>query len=147
GDLVMFFFLANFFFDPVQVIGNQYNQALTAMAGAERYFRLIDLAPEWQDAPDAKPLPDIRGRVEFDNVNFEYEAGRAVLSDISFAVEPGQTVALVGHTGSGKTTIAALLQKFYLPTRGRILVDGHDLLTVTSSSLHTQTGSVQQNNF
>jgi ATP-binding cassette subfamily B protein len=147
GDLVMFFFLANFFFDPVQVIGNQYNQALTAMAGAERYFRLIDLAPEWQDAPDAKSLPDIRGRVEFENVSFEYETGRAVLSGISFAVEPGQTVALVGHTGSGKTTIAALLQKFYLPTRGRVLVDGHDLLNVTGSSLHTQTGSVQQNNF
>src|SRR5204863_1403410 len=84
GDLVMFFFLANFFFDPVQVIGNQYNQALSAMAGAERYFRLLDLKPEWQDAPDARPLPKIRGRVEFENVSFEYEPGRPVLSDISF---------------------------------------------------------------
>jgi ATP-binding cassette subfamily B protein len=147
GDLVMFFFLANFFFDPVQVIGNQYNQALAAMAGAERYFRLIDLAPEWRDAATASPLPDLRGRVEFENVSFEYEPGRTALTDISFIVEPGQTVALVGHTGSGKTTIAALLQKFYLPTRGRVLVDGRDLLTVTSPSLHSQTGSVQQNNF
>jgi len=174
GDLVMFFFLANFFFDPVQVIGNQYNQALSAMAGAERYFRLVDLEPEWKDAPTAKPLPlspvgtrstaclssrrsgdpvervptAVLGcRVEFDDVHFEYERGRPVLSNISFVAEPGQTVALVGHTGSGKTTLVALLQKLYLPTRGRVLVDGHDLLEVTSDSLHSQMGSVQQNNF
>jgi ATP-binding cassette subfamily B protein len=147
GDLVMFFFLANLFFDPIQVIGNQFNQALTAMAGAERYFRLMDLAPEWQDAPAARPLPHIAGRVEFQGVHFAYEAGRPVLEDITFTVEPGQTVALVGQTGSGKTTIAALLQKFYLPTAGRVLVDGHDLLKVTSASLHEQMGSVQQNNF
>ena len=147
GDLVMFFFLANFFFDPVQVIGNQYNQALSAMAGAERFFRLIDLEPEWQDAPTAKALPPIQGRVEFRDVHFEYERGRPVLADISFIAEPGQTVALVGHTGSGKTTLVALLQKLYLPTRGRVLVDGHDLQEVTSESLHAQMGSVQQNNF
>ena len=147
GDLVMFFFLATFFFDPVQVIGNQYNQALTAMAGAERYFRLIDLKPEWQDLPAARPLPAIRGQVEFDAVHFAYEPGRPVLTDISFRADAGQTVALVGHTGSGKTTIVGLLQKFYLPTSGRVLVDGHDLREVTSDSLHAQMGSVQQNNF
>lgn len=147
GDLVMFFFLANLFFEPVQVIGNLYNQALTAMAGAERFFRLMDLEPEWTDAPTATPLPRISGRAEFESVHFEYEPGRRVLEDISFTVEPGQTVALVGHTGSGKTTIAGLLQKFHLPTRGRVLVDGCDLLTVTSDSLHAQMGSVQQNNF
>jgi ATP-binding cassette, subfamily B, bacterial len=147
GDLVMFFFLANFFFDPVQVIGNQYNQALSAMAGAERFFRLIDHKPEWQDAPGAVNLPPIQGRVEFRDVHFEYERGRPVLADINFTAQPGQTVALVGHTGSGKTTLVALLQKLYLPTRGRVLVDGHDLLQVTSESLHAQMGSVQQNNF
>jgi ATP-binding cassette, subfamily B, bacterial len=147
GDLVMFFFLANFFFEPVQVIGNQYTQALSAMAGAERYFRLLDLEPEWQDAAQARALPPIRGRVEFENVHFEYERGRPVLTDISFVAEPGQTIALVGQTGSGKTTVVALLQKFYLPTRGRVLVDGHDLNEVTSDSLHLQMGSVQQNNF
>jgi ATP-binding cassette subfamily B protein len=147
GDLVMFFFLANFFFDPVQVIGNQYNQALSAMAGAERYFRLIDLEPEWQDASTAKALPPIQGRVEFQDVHFEYERGRPVLADIAFVAEPGETVALVGHTGSGKTTLVGLLQKLYLPTRGCVLVDGHDLIEVTSDSLHSQMGSVQQNNF
>jgi ATP-binding cassette subfamily B protein len=85
--------------------------------------------------------------VEFREVCFEYEPGRPVLNDISFKVEPGQTVALVGHTGSGKTTIVSLLQKFYLPTRGTILVDSTDLTQVTSRSLHLQMGSVQQNNF
>jgi ATP-binding cassette subfamily B protein len=147
GDLVMFFFLASLFFDPVQVIGNQLNQALMAMAGAERLYRMLDQKPEWQDAPDAKPLSTIDGRVEFQAVHFEYQPGRPVLMDISFTAEPGQTVALVGHTGSGKTTLVALLQKFYLPARGRVLVDGVDLNTVTSDSLRSQMGSVQQNNF
>jgi ATP-binding cassette subfamily B protein len=147
GDLVMFFFLANFFFDPIQAIGNQYQQAMTAMAGAERYFRLLDAKPEWMDAPGAKPILPIKGHVEFKEVNFEYVPGRTVLREISFVAEPGQTVALVGHTGSGKTTIAALIQKFYLPTRGSVCVDGVDLADVTSHSLHAQMGGVQQNNY
>jgi ATP-binding cassette subfamily B protein len=147
GDLVIFFFLANLFFEPVQVIGDRYNQALTAMAGAERLFRLLDQEPEWRDLPSARPLPPIAGRVEFDSVYFEYVPGRPVLEDISFVAEPGQTVALVGHTGSGKTTIAALLQKLYLPSRGRVLIDSHNILDVTGDSLHAQMGSVQQNNY
>jgi len=147
GDLVMFFFLANLFFEPVQVLGDRYNQALSAMAGAERLYRLLDQEPEWRDAPAARALPPVRGRVEFQAVHFEYLPGRPVLTDISFLAEPGQTIALVGHTGSGKTTIAALLQKLYLPGRGKILIDGHNLLDVTGSSLHAQMGSVQQNNF
>ena len=147
GDLVMFFFLANLFFEPVQVIGNQLNQALMAMAGAERLFRMLDQPPGWSDAPAAKPLPAIQGRVEFAGVHFEYQPGRPVLRDISLVAEPGQTVALVGQTGSGKTTLVGLLQKFYLPTGGRVLVDGVDLAEVTSDSLRSQMGSVQQNNF
>jgi ATP-binding cassette subfamily B protein len=143
----MFLFLANLFFEPIQVIGNQYNQALTAMAGAERYFRLIDLEPDWKDAPSATPLRAVIGRVEFQDVHFEYAPGRPVLTGISFVAEPGQTVALVGHTGSGKTTIASLIQKFYLPTQGRVLLDGHDLVQVTSESLHARMGCVQQSNF
>ena len=147
GDLVMFFFLANLFFDPVQVIGNQLNQSLMAMAGAERLFRMLDQKPEWQDAADARNLPVIQGRVEFQSVNFEYKPGRPVLTDISFVAEPGQSVALVGHTGSGKTTLVGLLQKFYLPAGGRVLVDNFDLNAITSDSLRSQMGSVQQNNF
>jgi ATP-binding cassette subfamily B protein len=143
----MFFFLANLFFEPVQVIGNQYNQALAAMAGGERFFRLIDLEPEWKDDRNAKSLPPIRGGVEFQEVHFEYCAGRSALEGVSFLAEPGQTIALVGHTGSGKTTIVNLLQKFYLPSKGRVLVDGYDLTHVTSHSLHCQMGNVQQNNF
>jgi ATP-binding cassette subfamily B protein len=147
GDLVMFFFLANLFFDPVQVIGNQLNQALMAMAGAERLFRMLDQEPEWQEAADARAMPRIEGRVEFEGVSFEYKAGRPVLTDILFVAQPGQTVALVGHTGSGKTTLVALLQKFYPPGSGRVLVDGLDLEKVTGESLRAQMGSVQQNNF
>ncbi len=147
GDLVMFFFLANLFFDPVQTIGNQLNQAFMAMAGAERLFRMLDQQPEWVDAADAKAAPIIQGRVEFQNVCFEYKAGRPVLKDISFIAEPGQTVALVGHTGSGKTTLVGLLQKFYLPISGHVFVDGIDLNAITSDSLRAQMGSVQQNNF
>jgi ATP-binding cassette subfamily B protein len=143
----MFFFLANFFFDPVQIIGNQYNQALTAMAGAERFFRLIDAKPEWKDLPSAQPAERFSGEVEFRDVCFEYEPGRPVLQDIGFRTSPGQTVALVGHTGSGKTTIVSLLQKFYAPTRGQVLVDGKDLQQITGDSLRRHMGSVQQNNF
>src|SRR5580692_11197185 len=98
GDLVMFFFLTNLFFDPVQTIGNQLNQAFMAMAGAKRLFRMLDQKPEWVEAADAKAMPAIKGRVEFQNVRFEYVAGRPVLNDISFIAEPGQSVALVGHT-------------------------------------------------
>jgi ATP-binding cassette subfamily B protein len=147
GDLVMFFFLANLFFEPVQVIGNQLNQALMAMAGAERFFRLLDQEPDWQDAAVAKALPAIQGRVEFKAVHFEYKPARPVLTDISFTAEPGQSVALVGHTGSGKTTLVGLLQKFYLPTSGHVLVDDVDLNDIASDSLRSQMGSVQQNNF
>jgi len=143
----MFFFLANLFFDPVQAIGNQLNQSFMAMAGAERLFRMLDQQPGWEDAATAKPLPAIRGRVEFQAVNFAYQPGRPVLKNISFVAEPGQSVALVGHTGSGKTTLVGLLQKFYLPGSGRVLVDNRDLNGTTSGSLRSQMGSVQQNNF
>jgi ATP-binding cassette, subfamily B, bacterial len=117
------------------------------MAGAERLFRMLDQKPGWQDAVSAKPLPAINGRVEFQAVCFEYKPGRPVLNDISFVAGPGQSVALVGHTGSGKTTLVGLLQKFYLPASGRVLVDNVDLNNVTSDSLRSQMGSVQQNNF
>jgi ATP-binding cassette subfamily B protein len=89
ADVVMFFFLANLFFEPVQAIGNQLNQALTAMAGAERFFRLLDEKPDWTDAPDARPLSDLRGGVQFEGIDFEYQPGRPVLSAISFDVQPG----------------------------------------------------------
>lgn len=156
GDLITFFLLANMFFSPIAAIGNQYNQALIAMAGAERVFRLIDAKPDWQDDPTATDLPDPRGtgaatargaRVEFDRVSFGYDPARLVLHDVSFTAEPGQTIALVGHTGSGKSSIINLVAKFYLPTQGALQIDGREVRTITSQSLHHQMGMVQQQNF
>ncbi|MDB5342133.1 MAG: yheH [Schlesneria sp.] len=147
GELVGFFFMANVFFAPLTILGNQYNQAMTAMAGAERLFSLLDRQPEWQDAPDALPVLRLEGKVEFDEVSFAYDPGRPVLHKISFVAQPGQTIALVGHTGSGKTSIINLLAKFYLPTTGRVLIDGQDLNRLQTKSLHTQFGLVLQQNF
>jgi ATP-binding cassette subfamily B protein len=150
GDLITFFLLANQFFAPIAVIGNQYNQALIAMAGAERVFRLIDWTPDWIDAPEVVALPAPRGtglRVEFRDVTFGYDPARPVLHGVNFTAEPGQTIALVGHTGSGKSSIINLVAKFYLPTRGELRLDGREVRTITSHSLHRQMGMVQQQNF
>lgn len=157
GELITFFFFANLFFHPITVLGNQYNQALVAMAGAERVFKLIDRKPEWVDAPDTADLPDPRRPgasasaagldLEFRNVTFAYEPGRTVLRDVSFRAAPGQTVALVGHTGSGKSSIINLATKSYLPDAGEILVDGREIRHVTGRSLHRQLGIVTQQNF
>ncbi len=179
--LIKFFLLANTFFAPIQIIGNQYNQALVSMAGAERVFRLLDAKPDWEDAPEATPLCDPRRgevgasldcawpasaapsgrsktaplqnsaaggvRVEFRDVVFGYDPARPVVHGLNFVAEPGQAVALVGHTGSGKSTIINLAAKFYLPTAGEVRLDGREIRTVTSHSLHQQMGLVQQQNF
>jgi ATP-binding cassette, subfamily B, bacterial len=145
--LIQFLFLSNTFFGCIPSLGNQYNQALTAMAGAERVFGLLDTRPDWSDAPDARELPAIQGRVEFRRVSFGYESQRQVLHDLSFVVEPGQTVALVGVTGSGKSSIVNLVAKLYLAQSGEILIDGHEIKDVTGLSLHRQIASVTQDNF
>lgn len=144
--LIQFFFLSELFFSPIVVLGRQYQLALTAMAGAERVLAMLDTEPEWRDRPSAMSLPSVRGEVVFDSVCFEYEPGQPVLSDISFTVRAGQTVALVGESGSGKTTVTRLLSKSYLPSSGRITVDGHDLTDVRSDSLRRWFGSVPQHN-
>ncbi len=146
-DLVTFFFLADLFFAPITIIGTQLSEATLAMAGAERYFRTIDTPPDWADAPDATECPRLRGEVEFRDVTFSYLPGRPVLHGLSFRAEPGQVIALVGHTGSGKSTVIGLLAKFQLPDSGAVLVDGTDLAAVTQRSLRTQTGFVFQQNF
>jgi len=147
GDLIMFFFLANLFFSPIQNMGNQYNNALNALAGAERLFNFLDSKPDWEEPTNAKPLPPIKGRVEFDEVVFAYDEERRALEGVSFTAEPGQTIALVGHTGSGKSTIVNLLSKFYLPTSGHVLIDGYDLNDISAESLYRQMGMVLQQNF
>ena len=147
GDLVQFFFMASQFFSPISSLGNQYNKALSAMAGAERVFRMLDTPPDWQDPPGAIELPPVKGRVEFRDVTFAYVPERPVLDHVSFTAEAGQVVALVGHTGSGKSTIINLISKFYLPTEGQVLLDGLDLANVSSDSLHRHMGVVLQENF
>ena len=147
GDLIRFFFLANIFFSPIQILGNQYNQALTAMAGAERVFALLDRQPDWQDAADSVPLPPIRGRVELKDVTFGYDPDRMVLHEINLVAQPGQTVALVGRTGSGKSSIVNLIARFYLPQQGEVLIDGYSTRRITGDSLHHQMGLVLQQNF
>jgi ATP-binding cassette, subfamily B, bacterial len=149
SSLIQFLFLSNAFFAAIPNVGNQYNQALTAMAGAERVFALLDTRPDWEDAPGATALPAgaRSGRVELRDVGFAYRAGEPVLHDVSLLAEPGQTVALVGPTGSGKSTIVKLVAKLYLPSRGQILIDGRDLAGVTSLSLHHQIACVTQENF
>jgi ABC-type multidrug transport system fused ATPase/permease subunit len=145
--LIQFLFLSTSFFNAIPIVGEQYNQALTAMAGAERVFRLLDTRPDWQDAADARDFARIQGQVEFHDVTFEYEPGVPVLSDVSFVARPGESIALVGHTGSGKSTIANLIAKLYLPARGRVSIDGEDLRGMSSTSLHRQIACVTQQNF
>jgi ABC-type multidrug transport system fused ATPase/permease subunit len=145
--LIQFLFLSTSFFNAIPIVGEQYNQALTAMAGAERVFRLLDTKPEWQDDPRAKDVGQLAGHIEFRALGFEYEPGRPVLTDVDFAIEPGEVLALVGHTGSGKSTIANLIAKLYLPSSGQLLLDGHDVRFISSACLHRQVACVTQHNF
>ena len=148
GDLFVFIGLLSYFFEPVQQLSQFYQTFLAGTAALDKIFDVLDTDPRLTDRPDAKELPQITGRVEFDGVRFAYrEGGAEVLHGISFAVQPGQTVALVGHTGAGKSTIVKLLARFYDPTGGRVLVDGHDLRDVTMTSLHRQLGMVPQEGF
>ena len=145
--LVVFWFMIPIFFGPIRVIAVQYNTALTAMAGAERIFSLFDTAPEALERDDALHPGELRGAVAFEDVHFGYDTDRPVLHGVTFAAEPGDTVALVGHTGSGKSTVIKLITKFYLPTAGRVTVDGHDVFDLRTDALLSQVGIVLQSNF
>jgi len=145
--IVEFFFQSSLFFDPIRNLSTQYTQAFTALVGAERVFRLLDTPPDWTDPASARPIGHMRGDVEFRNVSFGYTADRLILHDVSFQAEAGQTIALVGHTGSGKTSVTNLITKAYLPTSGSLLIDGHDIIEVTTPSLRKNLGVVQQANF
>ncbi len=147
GDLIGFFLMAGLFFSPLTMLGLLYTQALTSMAAAERVFGLLDTPPDWDDPPTAIDVPSVCGRVEFRNVSFEYLPGTQVLQNISLVAKPGQTVALVGHTGSGKTTVTNLVAKFYLPTSGVVMVDDRDLLEWKTKSWQQHLGIMVQQSF
>src|SRR5436309_6489119 len=135
------------FFDPVQQLSQLYNTFLSATAALDKIMDVLDEDPQVLDAPDAVALPHVEGHVRFEDVRFTYGTGPEVLHGLDLDVPPGTTVALVGHTGAGKSTIAKLLARFYDPTDGRITIDGHDLRDVAQASLRRQLGIVPQEGF
>lgn len=147
GALVAFSTYVSNFWDPINRLGQMYNQLLVAMASSERIFEYLDEQPMVQDKPGAKQLPTIHGDIQFNKVIFEYEKGRAALKGIDLNVMAGQSIALVGHTGSGKSTIINLIGRFYDITSGRITIDGRDIREVTLQSLREQIGIVLQDTF
>jgi len=128
-------------------LAQRYNVFQATMAASERIFNLLDTSPEIQDAADAKPLPKIEGRVEFNHVNFGYNDDQLILKDVSLIAEPGERIALVGETGAGKSTIIRLLSRFFEITDGELLIDGYDIRHVTKASLRKQLGIVLQDTF
>ena len=147
GIIVSFLNYVRRFYDPIREMANLYGQLQAAMAGAERVFELLDEAPEEADIPGAVDLPPAQGHIVYDRVSFRYLEDEPVLDDVSFTVEPGQTVAIVGPTGAGKTTIVNLLARFYELDSGSITIDGRDIRHVTRKSLRDQIGVVPQDTF
>jgi ATP-binding cassette subfamily B protein len=148
GVLASFVFYLQSFFDPIQSLSQLYTTYQAGMAALDKIFELLDEEPDLVDAPDAVDLPRLRGEIVLDDVTFSYGADTAnALTDVTLKVPPGQTVALVGTTGAGKSTLAKLVARFYDPTSGRVLVDGNDLRDVTASSLRSQMGIVPQEAF
>ncbi|EGO2799017.1 ABC transporter ATP-binding protein [Enterococcus faecalis] len=147
GTLIAFIGYINNFWNPVINIGNFYNSLITATAYLERIFETMDVVPEIQDAPHAIELPPVKGTVDFQHVYFRYEEGKNILTDVSFHIEPGQTIALVGPTGAGKTTIINLLSRFYDVNEGAVKIDGYNVRDVTLRSLRKQMGVMLQDTF
>ena len=147
GLVVTFLMYVQRFNQPIQQIAVLWTNIQNAIAGAERIFTILDENPAVTDKPDAREMPAIQGRVEFHEVSHEYEAGVPVLDKVSFTAEPGQTIAIVGPTGAGKTTIINLLPRFYDVTHGSVKIDGIDVRDVTAESVRRQVGIVLQDTF
>ena len=147
GTLIAFIGYINNFWNPVINIGNFYNSLITATAYLERIFETLDEVPSIQDAPNAYELPSVSGAVDFEDVTFRYEDGKDILHKVNFHIEPGQSIALVGPTGAGKTTIINLLTRFYDINEGSVKIDGHDVREVTLHSLRSQMGVMLQDTF
>ena len=147
GELVAFFLYVGLFMKPLMQLLGFIQVYQRGMAGFKRFYELLQEKPEIVDAPDAKSCPPCKGNITFDNVSFAYADGRPVIRGLSLDVAAGETVAFVGATGAGKTTIASLLLRFYEPQSGRILLDGCDIRELTQESLRRQIGLVQQDVF
>ena len=151
GLLVAFGTYINMFWNPIMNLSNFYNQVVQNLSAAQRIFDIMDTEPDICDEKDAVTLPDVKGEVKFENVSFTYDKGTPaetkVLENVNFTVKPGETIALVGPTGAGKTTIVNLISRFYDIEEGRILIDGYDLTKVSLESLRQQMGVMTQDNF
>ena len=150
GVLASFVFYLNSFFDPIQALSQLYTTYQAGMAALDKIFELLDEEPEIVDRADAVELPRVNGEIRFEDVCFTYGSGddaALALCDVDLTIPPGMTVALVGPTGAGKSTFVKLVARFHDPTRGRVLVDGHDLRDVTEKSLRSQLGMVPQEGF
>jgi ATP-binding cassette subfamily B protein/subfamily B ATP-binding cassette protein MsbA len=147
GVLAAFLIYVQQFFRPVQLLSQVYPQIQQALAGAERIYSILNEPPEPKDYPEARNLERVEGRIDFEHVSFAYEPGRPVLHDIHFTVRPGQTAALVGSTGGGKTTIAHLITRLYDVTGGAVKIDGCDVRRITRASLRGKVCIVLQDSF
>ncbi len=147
GTFVTFAFFLGMFWEPISRLGQMYNQLLMAMAASERIFEFLDERPNIKEKSDSIALPDMKGQIEFDHVQFSYDDNRIALHEISLDIKAGQTIALVGHTGSGKSTIANLISRFYDPTKGAVRIDGNDLRDVKLNHLRQQISVVLQDTF
>jgi len=147
GTLMLILWYLGRFWEPLNNLSNFYNNLLVAMASTERIFEILDTPVEIDSKPGAKDLPPIEGRVEFDHVTFSYDSDKVVLKDVNFEVQPGQTVALVGPTGAGKSTVVNLVSRFYDVTGGAVKIDGYDVRDVNLHSLRDQMSVMMQDSF
>lgn len=147
GTFVTFAFFLGMFWDPISRLGQAYNQLLMAMSASERIFEFLDEEPNVEEKENAHVFTNMQGKITFDKVQFSYDEDRIALHEISFEIKEGQTVALVGHTGSGKSTIANLISRFYDPTKGSVKIDGYDLRDVALDSLRQKISVVLQDTF
>lgn len=147
GTLMAFGMYIMMFWRPIMNLSNFYNQLITNITGAERIFDILDTEPEITDTENVTELPEIKGSVRFDHVSFSYDEDTNVLNDVSFRIKPGETIALVGPTGAGKTTIVNLISRFYDVQQGTIYIDDYDVKDVSIESLRKQMGIMTQDNF